>query len=65
MKLKGSPWYTSSGDQINAARLLMCNLLGVMHLHGFELLASVDQNIGSDNVGERESNQPRVCAGRH
>lgn len=32
----------------------MCNLLGVMDHHGFELIASVDQNIGSDNVGERE-----------
>lgn len=31
----------------------MCNLLGVMDHHGFELVASVDQSIGSDNVGER------------
>jgi len=33
----------------------MCNILGVMDYHGFELVASVDQSIGSDNVGERES----------
>jgi hypothetical protein len=32
----------------------MCNLLGVMDHHGFELVASVDQSIGSDNVGERK-----------
>ena len=30
----------------------MCNLLGVMNHQGFELIASVDQNIGADNVGE-------------
>ena len=30
----------------------MCHLLAVMDHHGFELVASVDQNIGSDNVGE-------------
>lgn len=34
--------------------MLMCNLLGVMDHHGFELVASVDQSIGSDNVGERK-----------
>lgn len=34
--------------------MMMCNLLGVMDHHGFELVASVDQSIGSDNVGERK-----------
>lgn len=32
----------------------MCNILGVMDFHGFELVASVDQSIGSDNIGERK-----------
>lgn len=32
----------------------MCHLLAVMDHHGFELVASVDQNIGADNVGERK-----------
>jgi hypothetical protein len=32
----------------------MCNLLGVMDHHGFELVASVDQSNGSDNIGERK-----------
>jgi hypothetical protein len=56
IKLRGTPFYTSSGEQINQTRLLMCNILGVMDHHGFELVASVDQSIGSDNVGERKSN---------
>jgi hypothetical protein len=38
----------------------MCNLLGVMDHHGFELVASVDQSIGSDNVGERKYSLPEV-----
>lgn len=55
IKLRGTPFYTSSGEQINQTRLLMCNILGVMDHHGFELVASVDQSIGSDNIGERKS----------
>lgn len=52
MKLRGNPWWTSSGDQINQSRMLACALLSAMDLQGFELLGSVDMSMGA---GENQS----------
>ncbi|ORX36809.1 hypothetical protein BD324DRAFT_627226 [Kockovaella imperatae] len=46
IKLRGQPWYTSDGLMINQARKLMMGILKALDAHGFELLASVDMNIG-------------------
>lgn len=67
-QIKRTPFFTNSGEQINYARMLMCHLLAVMDHHGFELVASVDQSIGSDSVGEREclsNGRVRLMVSRH
>lgn len=56
MKLKGNPWWTSSGDQINYSRMLACSILSAMESQGFELLGSVDMSMaGGENQSERKS----------
>ncbi|WWD02829.1 hypothetical protein V865_000871 [Kwoniella europaea PYCC6329] len=47
VKLRGNPWWTSSGDQVVEARLLVCTLLSAMESVGFELVSSVDMSSGS------------------
>jgi hypothetical protein len=55
MKLKGIPWWTSDGAQVNSARMLACAILSAMESQGFELLGSVDMSIGAgDGQSERE-----------
>ncbi|KAI9639663.1 uncharacterized protein MKK02DRAFT_39985 [Dioszegia hungarica] len=44
IKLKGNPWWTFSGEQMNHSRLLACSLLSAMEAQGFELLGSVDMS---------------------
>lgn len=46
MKLRGTPWWTSDGAEVNQARLLGCNVLSALDAQGFELVASVDMSIG-------------------
>lgn len=56
MKLRGRPWFTSDGTEVNFARLLGCSVLSAMDAHGFELVGSVDMSIGTgDQRGERKS----------
>ena len=55
IKMKGNPWWTSDGLQINHARMLICSVLSAMDENGFELVASVDMSTGSKDVGECES----------
>ncbi|WVW83750.1 hypothetical protein I302_105771 [Kwoniella bestiolae CBS 10118] len=47
VKLRGNPWWTSSGDQVVEARLLVCTVLSAMESVGFELVGSVDMSQGS------------------
>ena len=47
MKLKGNPWYTSNGSEVNYARLLACAILATMDQHGFELVGSIDMSTGN------------------
>jgi hypothetical protein len=47
MKLKGNPWWTSDGAQVNYSRLLGCAVLSAMDAHGFEMIASVDMSVGA------------------
>lgn len=44
MKLKGNPWYTSDGAEVNHSRLLGCSVLSAMEAHGFDLVGSVDMS---------------------
>ena len=46
-KLNGYPWYTSDGAEVNHARMLGCTLLSSFEEKGFELIASIDQSMGS------------------
>ncbi|KAI9639662.1 uncharacterized protein MKK02DRAFT_39984 [Dioszegia hungarica] len=56
MKLKGNPWWTSSGDQINYSRMLACSILSAMESQGFELLGSVDMSMaGGENQSELDT----------
>nr|ODN97740.1 hypothetical protein L204_03163 [Cryptococcus depauperatus CBS 7855] len=45
LKLRGNPWWTSSGDQIIHARLLACTILSAMETCGFVLVSSVDMSV--------------------
>lgn len=55
MKLRGHPWITSDGTEVNAARMLACNILSAMDHQGFELVGSVDMSIDtSGNSRDRE-----------
>jgi hypothetical protein len=54
MKLRGNPWCTSSGVEVNSARLLVCAILGEMDAQGFDLVGSVDMSVGT-------SDQNRDC----
>jgi len=54
MKLRGNPWWTSTGAEVNQARLLGCALLSEMDGQGFDLIGSVDMSIGN-------SEQNRDC----
>lgn len=46
MKLKGNPWWTSDGVEVNHARLTACAILSAMDANGFELVGSVDMSVG-------------------
>ncbi|GAA6043568.1 hypothetical protein JCM8097_005255 [Rhodosporidiobolus ruineniae] len=47
LKLKGYPFSTSVGSEVNHARLLACALLATMDGLGYELVSSVDMRTGS------------------
>ncbi|ORY32566.1 hypothetical protein BCR39DRAFT_522894 [Naematelia encephala] len=47
LKLRGNPWWTSDGHQINQSRLLACAILSAMDACGFELVGSVDMSVGT------------------
>lgn len=47
MKLRGNAWYTSNGQQVSQAHLLVMNLLTVMDNMGYELAACVDMSTGT------------------
>ncbi|GAA5852609.1 hypothetical protein JCM9279_005528 [Rhodotorula babjevae] len=48
VKLRGYPWYTSSGSEVNHARLLACNILSALDGLGWELIGSVDISQGGE-----------------
>ncbi|KPV72706.1 uncharacterized protein RHOBADRAFT_46752 [Rhodotorula graminis WP1] len=48
IKLRGYPWHTSSGSEVNHARILACNILAALDGLGWELIGSVDISQGSD-----------------
>lgn len=55
MKLRGRPWYTSDGAEVNYSRLLGCSILSAMDANGFELVGSIDMsayNSGNDSKGD-------------
>ncbi len=57
VKLKGRPWWSSSGDEIAHSRLLVCAILQAMDARGFELVGSIDMS-----VGQGEDNSDRKCS---
>ncbi|GAA5900456.1 hypothetical protein JCM8208_005367 [Rhodotorula glutinis] len=48
VKLRGYPWYTSSGSEVNHARILACNILAALDGLGWELVGSVDISQGGE-----------------
>lgn len=66
VKLKGNPWYTSDGIEVNQARLLAMRIMSVMDQLGYELAGSVDMSVaGGENISERmypESAHPRLTS---
>ncbi|RXK40103.1 hypothetical protein M231_02560 [Tremella mesenterica] len=54
IKLRGTPWWTSNGNQVDAVRLLACSLLAMFDSRGYEVVASVDLSVGNSE-GSSES----------
>ncbi|WVQ72527.1 hypothetical protein IAR50_002084 [Cryptococcus sp. DSM 104548] len=52
IKLRGNPWWSSNGLDVNCARIVSLAILSVMDVQGFELAASVDMSVGTDNGGD-------------
>lgn len=55
MKLRGRPWFTSDGAEVNYSRLLSCSILSAMDANGFELVGSIDMsayNSTNDSKGD-------------
>ena len=52
MKLKGEPWSSSDGQEINAGRLLACEILTAFEYVGWELVASININTGIEWLRE-------------
>ncbi|RSH82225.1 hypothetical protein EHS25_005935 [Saitozyma podzolica] len=46
LKLRGRPWLTGDGAQVNAARILACSIMASMEMQGYDLAGSVDMSIG-------------------
>lgn len=47
LKLRGNPWMTSAGAEVNQARLLAMTIMTVMDQHGYELAGAVDMSASS------------------
>lgn len=55
LKLRGNPWMTSDGVEVNQARLLAMTIMTVMDQHGYELAGSVDMSAsGGEGTSDRE-----------
>ncbi|BGP42780.1 hypothetical protein JCM10449v2_006792 [Rhodotorula kratochvilovae] len=52
LKLRGYPWWTSDGAQVNHARLLACRILGALDEKGWELVGAVDLSVGGGEGGQ-------------
>lgn len=54
LKLRGYPWLTSVGAEVNHSRLLACRILGALDACGFELEGSVDMSTGGGDNGSMD-----------
>lgn len=52
VKLRGYPFMTSKGTNVNHARLLACRILGTLDELGWELVGSVDISMGTGGGGD-------------
>lgn len=44
LKLRGNPWYTSDGVEVNQGRMMTMQIMTVMDQLGYELAGSVDMS---------------------
>ncbi|ODN79740.1 hypothetical protein, variant 1 [Cryptococcus amylolentus CBS 6039] len=52
IKLRGNPWWSSNGLDVNHARIVSLAILSAMDVQGFELAASVDMSVGTEHGGD-------------
>ncbi|GAA5999705.1 hypothetical protein JCM10207_005873 [Rhodosporidiobolus poonsookiae] len=54
LKLRGNPWWSSMGSEINQARLMVCSILSALDACGYELAGSVDMSVGGGDNGSAD-----------